>query len=294
MNGVRLFSSYSAFGSLVLLGALLPLYYFFHTPQQTAQEVGSLAVANATAAFETLPPQPRSTPPVTEPVKEAQYQYIEVENSCGPYYQEECTNMRAGPSTEYEPVLKLRNGMILKTAGIVTDEFGEEWYKVAQDEEIRYPERITSGWYVYANLVRAFNDTGSHSLDANTATTTKRIIVDTEHEMLYAYDGDILFMQESISTGLDDTPTPHGTFTVYYKTPSRYMQGPIPGVSSQEYDLPGVPWNLYFTKDGAVIHGAYWHDKFGQQWSHGCVNLPPEKAKRLYYWADLGTAVVIS
>ena len=71
------------------------------------------------------------------------------------------------------------------------------------------------------------------------------------------------------------------------------MQGPIPDISEKQYDLPGVPWNLYFTEQGAVIHGAYWHNKFGQLWSSGCVNLPPEKAKKLYLWADLGMEVIV-
>jgi lipoprotein-anchoring transpeptidase ErfK/SrfK len=124
-------------------------------------------------------------------------------------------------------------------------------------------------------------------------TTEKRIVVNLSEEMLYAYDGDVLFMQEPISTGLNITPTPLGTFTVYAMTPSRYMQGPLPGVSDQVYDLPGVPWNLYFTTDGAVIHGAYWHNKFGQPWSHGCVNLPPDKAKELYLWSDIGMKVTV-
>ena len=100
-------------------------------------------------------------------------------------------------------------------------------------------------------------------------------------------------MQAPISTGLNLTPTPLGTFTVYAMTPSRYMQGPIPGISDQVYDLPGVPWNLYFTQDGAVIHGAYWHNHFGEPWSHGCVNLSPENAKKLYYWAELGVKVTV-
>ena len=71
------------------------------------------------------------------------------------------------------------------------------------------------------------------------------------------------------------------------------MQGPVPGVSDDAYDLPGVPWDLYFTHGGAVIHGAYWHDKFGEPWSHGCVNLPLQKAKELYLWADVGTPVTV-
>jgi lipoprotein-anchoring transpeptidase ErfK/SrfK len=118
-------------------------------------------------------------------------------------------------------------------------------------------------------------------------------VVDVSEEMLYAYDGDTLFMKEAISTGLEFTPTPLGTFEVFKKTPSRYMQGPIPGVSDQVYDLPGVPWNLYFTDGGAVIHGAYWHNNFGKPWSHGCVNLPPQKAKELYKWAVVGTTITV-
>ncbi|MCE9517387.1 L,D-transpeptidase, partial [Candidatus Nomurabacteria bacterium] len=57
--------------------------------------------------------------------------------------------------------------------------------------------------------------------------------------------------------------------------------------------LPGVPWDLYFSADGAVIHGAYWHENFGEKWSHGCVNLAPETARILYQWVDVGAPVII-
>ena len=71
------------------------------------------------------------------------------------------------------------------------------------------------------------------------------------------------------------------------------MQGPLPGISDQYYDLPGVPWNLYFTHEGAAIHGAYWHDNFGKPRSHGCVNLPLAEAHKLYTWADIGVQVFV-
>ena len=125
------------------------------------------------------------------------------------------------------------------------------------------------------------------------ATNTKRIIVDRSEQMLYAYDGQELFMKQPVSTGLVDMPTPRGSFKIFSKVPSRYMQGPLPGISEQEYDLPGVPWTMYFTNEGAAIHGAYWHDKFGTVWSHGCVNLPISKAEELYKWTPLGTPVLV-
>ena len=71
------------------------------------------------------------------------------------------------------------------------------------------------------------------------------------------------------------------------------MQGPIEGVSDHYYDLPGVPWNMYFTEEGAAIHGAYWHTDFGETHSNGCINLPLEIAEKMYKWADLGTEVIV-
>lgn len=219
--------------------------------------------------------------------------YIVVRDSCDSAHVGTCVAMRSAPSIEAPSVLGLRNGMVLKVEETVTVD-GREWYKIDHDTHVRYPERIASDWYVAADVVQAFTNKGDEELAANAVVTThKHILVDRSEQKLYAYDGDELFMETSISTGLDLTPTPRGTFTVYKKTPSRYMQGPLPGISDQYYDLPGVPWNLYFTPEGGVIHGAYWHNNFGEQWSHGCVNLEPDTARTLYEWADLGMPVVV-
>lgn len=229
------------------------------------------------------------------------YKYIEVTDGCGPYYEGECVNVRSGPGTEYPIVARLRTGVVLKVASTVQGD-DREWHKIKFDAAIRYRERISGNWYVAADLVNLIENEGdkdhvvaSGDIDVSTIQTknVKRILVDRSEQKLYAYEGDVLFMEESISTGKELTPTPRGNFTVYRKTPSRYMQGPLPGISEKYYDLPGVPWNLYFTKQGGVIHGAYWHDNFGEPWSNGCVNLPPKKAEELYHWADSGTPVTI-
>lgn len=226
------------------------------------------------------------------------FRYIQIIDGCGPYFDVgTCVNMRSGPDVSYPVVGRLRNGVVLKVETTTTvDESGREWYKIILDKYIRYPERVETAWYVAVNpeAIRPFEDPGDSELkklEPNNG--TKYIIVNLKNETLSAYDGQDLFMQESVSTGLYSTPTQLGNFVIFKKTPSRYMQGPIPGFSDQVYDLPGVPWNLYFTTDGVVIHGAYWHDHFGQPWSHGCINMSPEKAKELYNWADLGTSVTV-
>lgn len=228
------------------------------------------------------------------PVEKVLFEYIEVVNSCDSAFQGECINVRSGPGEDFSKVTKLRKGIVLKIGGRVERD-GRTWYKVIFDEWLRYPERVTGDWYVAADFVQVLLDEGNRELTKSTLglAGAKKIIVDRSEQMLYAYDGEELFMKNPISTGLELTPTPKGTFTIFKKTPSRYMQGPIPGITKKEYDLPGVPWNLYFTSDGAVIHGTYWHQNFGKQSSNGCVNLPPEKAHELYTWAEVGTRVIV-
>mgnify|MGYP000060579142 CR=1 FL=1 len=228
---------------------------------------------------------------VTTPAQGA-YEYIEITSSCGPQFEGMCIPAYAGPGTEYEEVTYLRNGMILKIKNRVTVN-GQTWYRVYFDEWLRYADRVEGDWYVPAVAGRVVKSDGEQILDNQQVTTTKRIVIDLSDHMIYAYDGNYLYLTTKVSTGIDSTPTPLGTFSVYKKTPSRYMQGPLPGVSDVPFDLPGVPWNLYFTLDGAVIHGSYWHDRYGTDQSNGCINLPPEIAKILYDWAPLGTPVIV-
>ncbi len=49
------------------------------------------------------------------------------------------------------------------------------------------------------------------------------------------------------------------------------------------YSLDDVMWTQFFNNDTA-LHAAYWHDGFGAQHSHGCVNLAPWDAMWLFQW----------
>lgn len=246
----------------------------------------------STTTPESVPEKPSRAPRTPEvPVAR---EYVEVVQGCGPYFEGPCVNVRTGPGSEYAVAEKLRMGAVVEVDGAVFAE-GRTWYRVTHKNEwLRYPERSGVNRYVASDYVRHFIDDSAVEIPVGSpAEGDKHIIVDRSEQMLYAYDGDDLYKKIPISSGLNVTPTPRGTFTIYKKTPSRYMQGPIPGISDQYYDLPGVPWNLYFTAEGAVVHGAYWHDKFGQPWSHGCVNLSPDMAQDIYHWADVGTQIIV-
>ena len=64
------------------------------------------------------------------------------------------------------------------------------------------------------------------------------------------------------------------------------------GSGADYYNLPGVPWVMYFAGANA-IHGTYWHHNFGTPMSHGCINLTIDDAKWFYDWAEIGTPVIL-
>ena len=223
-----------------------------------------------------------------------QGQYVKIVGSCDINFSGNCVRARACPSLNCPTVADLRNEMVLKTDGDITNSEGIKWYHIVFDEWVRYPDRTARDWYISSDYLKEVDSyTEKLKSEKNIAKSTKKIVVKLREQRLYAYDDGSVFMDVPISSGLDDLPTPIGTFNIFSKTPSRYMQGPLPGVSDQEYDLPGVPWTMYFTHSGAAIHGAYWHNNFGEQWSHGCINLIPADAEILYAWADAGTEVTV-
>ena len=247
-----------------------------------------------------VPPQSAdATTTKALPLKEApmvtdKLLFVEVTDSCDDKYRGACVRVHTAPSATATVAAKLRTGMVLKVAAVATSSDGLKWYKIGFDEWLRYPERVTGDWYVSATVVKEVYAMPSEEVPETFATGTKRIVVDRSEQQLYAYDGDTLFLKATTSTGLLLTPTPRGVFHIFKKVPTRYMQGPLPYLTDQEvYDLPGVPWSMYFTSLGAAIHGAYWHNDFGNPHSHGCVNLPPDIAKKLYNWAELGTTVLV-
>ncbi len=106
----------------------------------------------------------------------------------------------------------------------------------------------------------------------------KWIEIDLSDQKIVAWEGATPVMNFTVSTGLPNTPTVQGEFRIYEKLTATRMSGP-------GYDLPGVPHTMYF-HGGYALHGAYWHNNFGQPMSHGCVNLSLPDAESLFNWAE--------
>lgn len=106
-------------------------------------------------------------------------------------------------------------------------------------------------------------------------------------QTLLAVEGEKPVFVTLVSTGAggvaEDTEknpyvTPRGIFRIHTKHVSSTMDSKQP---EAEFELRDVPYIQYF-KDGYALHAAYWHDQFGLPRSHGCINLAPLDAARLF------------
>jgi hypothetical protein len=119
-------------------------------------------------------------------------------------------------------------------------------------------------------------------------TGEKWIEVNLGTQRVTAWQGDFKVVEEIVSTGKPGFMTPPGTFFINLKFDKEDMNS---CASDECWNIPDVPWVMYFTNDGVAFHGVYWYRDFGTPRSHGCVNMPVPFAKWLYDWAPLGTRV---
>lgn len=108
-------------------------------------------------------------------------------------------------------------------------------------------------------------------------------------QSLVMYEGEKPVYATLVSTGSDGLGDPEethstirGQFLIHTKHVSVTMDSDAEG---DEFDLRDVPYVQYFEK-GFALHAAFWHDSFGQPYSHGCVNLSPLDARALFHMTN--------
>lgn len=118
------------------------------------------------------------------------------------------------------------------------------------------------------------------------------ISVNLYEQTVTAYEEGEMVFATAVSSGLRGWWTRPGIFQVYQKLSRTPMSGAFEADRSDYYYLEDVPWVLYFDESRA-LHGTYWHNNYGYQQSHGCVNLAPADARWIYDWAEEGTWVYV-
>jgi hypothetical protein len=119
----------------------------------------------------------------------------------------------------------------------------------------------------------------------------KSIVVNLDHQTLSCFEGKIEVYFCRTSTGKaydpvtgkrsDEFATPAGNLITHWKIISKNMTA---GNAQAGYSTPAVPWCTFVSGEGVAIHGAFWHNAFGEKWSHGCINVKPQDAKWIFRW----------
>ena len=175
----------------------------------------------------------------------------------------------------------------LKTNGILFDPYAA---KVPSFLDEVYDPTATTGIYEGKEVSLpgiAFKENENSVLGV--ASEERWIEIDLSEQKIKAWEGNNLFLESLVSTGLPWWPTPQGEFRIWTKLRVTRMEG---GSGKYYYNLPNVPYVMFFENDsvpgwrGFGLHGTYWHNDFGTVRSHGCVNLPTPVAEKLYYWSS--------
>ncbi len=184
------------------------------------------------------------------------------------------------------------DGSVIKSDGTLAPRgFAELSGREVEQAGRRYLETKTPGLWVDAAdvVVLRRNEKKPSKLPADGRGTW--VEVSTIGGWLVAYERDRPVFATLISAGRGDmrpdntmieaSSTPNGTFAIQSKLRSANMRSE---------NRPGrVHAEVMFTQvfDGAfALHGAYWHDDFGDRKSAGCVNLSPIDAKWLFDWSE--------
>ncbi len=126
--------------------------------------------------------------------------------------------------------------------------------------------------------------------------TYAEVNLTTQH-MYYVKDGQIA-LETDVVTGNpnkgNDTPT--GVYSLAYKAKDQTLRGTKKADGTYEYETPVKYWMPF--NGGVGFHDASWQPTFGgsrylTNGSHGCVNMPPEMAAKLFDLISAGTPVVV-
>ncbi len=150
----------------------------------------------------------------------------------------------------------------------------------------RYVEAGDGKWLRATDLAIAAK---SSSLPSFAKGKAKWVDVSILRQTLTLFEGDKAIFATMVSTGKDGLgdpktthSTPVGTFHIRDKHITTTMDSQVLG---SEFELNDVPWVEYF-QSGYALHAAYWHTEYGRPRSHGCINLSPIDALRLFKWTD--------
>jgi lipoprotein-anchoring transpeptidase ErfK/SrfK len=176
--------------------------------------------------------------------------------------------------------------------------FDNPWFV---NDDARYPvptvflvDEQRGDWLKVLLPVRPNGSTGwIRAADVHLVRNAFRIEVDLSSHDLKVFQGNTLYMEDTVAVGAPDTPTPVGDFyiRVLLQPPDpNTVYGPYAyGLSSHSEKL-----NEFNGGDAEVgIHGNNDASVLGQDVSHGCIRMSNDKITQLAKVLLLGTPVEV-
>jgi hypothetical protein len=178
-------------------------------------------------------------------------------------------NVRVGPTTDAPSIGHLGTGQLVKVLveGPGQDVLGSStWFQIDGG-------RYAGGW-VHSSLVKHAAQPQANTTEPSSGSASGRwIVVDRRrHSLTLVDDGSAVFVTY-VALGVAGRETPTGTYSTWGKYRADDMTSTSVRDPGGYYDLPNVPNTQYYRDGGFAIHGTYWHDDFGSDQSHGCVNV---------------------
>ena len=130
--------------------------------------------------------------------------------------------------------------------------------------------------------------------EAEARDLSTRAEVSISTQTVYFYQNGEQVFRSSCVTGSNQTPTPRGIFELQDHRRDVVLTGP--NADGTTYRSPVSYWMPF--NGGIGFHDATWRSSFGgsiyvNSGSHGCINMPYDKAAELYNLISVGTLVYV-
>jgi ribonuclease HI len=187
-------------------------------------------------------------------------------------------------------------------------------FKTATGEDATV-EGGTYGWEVdqeaeYAAIIDALNNhrgetrdpcyletATDHGLDLDWGKSYIEVNLTTQY-LYFVREGQIA-LESDVVTGAPwgGRATPEGVYDILWMESPSILRGDYIAPGQREYETQVSFW-MQITYSGVGMHDATWQSRFGGDWylnngSHGCINMPWDKAQELYEIAWDGLPVII-
>lgn len=212
--------------------------------------------------------------------------WLEVDGFAVTLDQTQVENYVATLRKKYDSIFRSRTFMTSYGKEITVDGGDYGWWMNYQQEAKELAAQIETG--ESGERTPVYYQTAASYGSPDYGDTYVEINLTAQHLFFYK-DGQLVMESDFVSgnsaRGYD---TPEGTYSITYKQRNATLVG-------ENYETPVSYWMPFNKNIG--MHDATWRSSFGgtiykTKGSHGCINMPYEKAQELYGYIEKGTPVI--